>query len=63
MDSVFELSWVEPSFAQPPILLYGLETCPLKNRISDHRILYEITPNNQHGYCQEYFNFELPSDM
>ena len=57
-----------------PILLYGLEICPLKK--SDFRsldfiicrpILYEIVQNNQRGstvrLCQKYFNFELPSDI
>ena len=50
-----------------PILLYDLETWPLKK--SDFRSLdfttKQILQNNQHGYCQAmsgiFFNFELPS--
>jgi len=54
-----------------PILLYGLETCPLK--YSDFRSLDFIIDRffmklfrtinvDTVTLCQEYFNFELPSD-
>jgi len=54
-----------------PILLYGLETCPLKK--SDFRSLdfiidrffmklFRTSNMDTVSLCQEYFNFALPSD-